>query len=143
MIIIKNFLIAGLILFFSVGLFFSSTAKAEATFQLPKVTLCHNLTETLSVSISSVAAHVGHGDSLGACVVVDPTPSVIPSVVPSVEPSVVPSVIPSVVPTATPSAAVTPVVVTNTTNNVTNNTTTEKVTERVVPAGPPATGRAK
>ena len=40
-----------------------------------KVTLCHKGTDTLSIAQSAVRAHTNHGDTLGACPVVEPTPA--------------------------------------------------------------------
>lgn len=57
----------------------STTAMAGQ----PKVTLCHK-GQTLSVAQPAVAAHLAHGDSLGACGSTPPSPS--PSASPSPSP---------------------------------------------------------
>lgn len=53
-----------------------------------KVTLCHK-GETITVAEPAVPAHLGHGDTLGACAAPSPSPS--PSATPSPNPSPSPS----------------------------------------------------
>lgn len=85
--------------------------KAYATFDIPKVTICHKQEGpdvTISVSISALPAHLAHGDKLGACVYITPSPSPSPSPTPTIEPDPTvtpePSITPAEEPTATPSA---------------------------------------
>ncbi len=42
-----------------------------------KVTVCHKGTDTLSIAQSAVRAHTNHGDALGACPVIEPTPAAV------------------------------------------------------------------
>lgn len=63
-------------LFTFVGLV--SASQAQATFELPKVTICHTpppVDETKEVPISALFGHLGHGDYLGACVPVEEEPT--------------------------------------------------------------------
>jgi hypothetical protein len=82
-------IIAVFVLVALAGLNVAEMRPAKATFQLPNVTICHNETNTISVSIFAVPDHLQHGDHLGACVVIEPEPSVTPT--PSIEPSVSPT----------------------------------------------------
>lgn len=53
------------------------TEKAEATFQIPKVTICHTpppVDQTMEVPITAVPGHLGHGDYLGPCEEPEPEP---------------------------------------------------------------------
>lgn len=45
-----------------------------------KVTICHKAGETLEVAAAAVPAHLDHGDTLGACAPVEPTPEPEPEV---------------------------------------------------------------
>ena len=66
-----------------------------------KVTICHhtgsesNPTVTITVDTHAWPAHEKHGDTLGACPVVEPTPE------PTVEPTVEPTIEPTPAPTGT------------------------------------------
>lgn len=106
----KNLLVIILTLIVLVGLNQSFLSQAEASFDLnPKVTICHKQSHpnvTLSVSLSALAAHLAHGDSLGACVSVTPTPTIEPSPTATATPTPWPTNTPT--PTATPTPTLTP-----------------------------------
>lgn len=84
------------------GMLFVTTRPVEASFNFPKVTLCHNDEVTIEVSVAAVAAHLLHGDTFGACVEVEPTPS------PTASPEPTSSPEPTDEPTATPEATLAP-----------------------------------
>jgi hypothetical protein len=39
----------------------------ELSFAARKVTVCHKADRTLSIGVTSLPAHLAHGDSLGGC----------------------------------------------------------------------------
>lgn len=53
----------------------TAVAAQPALAATEKVNVCHKGTETLSISQSAVKAHTNHGDALGACPVIPPTPA--------------------------------------------------------------------
>lgn len=90
--------------------------QAQATTvnqDLPKVTVCHN-GNSISISISALGTHLGHGDKAGACSTATPKPTATakpdctPTATPTVSPTASPSATPTVEPSVTPSPTATP-----------------------------------
>lgn len=103
------FALAVIILFVSL---FSVAKPANATF-VPKITVCHHTSSesntwvTIEIPLASLFTHLQHGDTVGSCVVVTPTPSATPSEEPSETPEGSPT--PTGEATATPESTSTPV----------------------------------
>src|SRR3990167_1436266 len=101
--------------------------KRSEAIVLPQITICHTQSTpdvTLTISLNALAAHLAHGDSIGACVTPSPSPSPTsepceeeeeeyeydeygqwepePCPSPSVSPSVSPSLSPSPSPSGSP-----------------------------------------
>jgi hypothetical protein len=45
----------------------SPSAIAAYQYEYDRVTICHRQKETITISVSALAAHQGHGDTLGPC----------------------------------------------------------------------------
>lgn len=74
---------------------FVAPKQVEATFTIPQVTICHVPGEsdfTMSVPVTALFGHLGHGDYLGACQEGDPevTPTPTPEPTPEVTPTPTP-----------------------------------------------------